>query len=117
MLHLTLDGGFPRASLEKGGPPPSFSPAYQRTVTNAIFSMLWRFRAMSFVSRKEIVMKNVVLGLALALAALGLMAPPVMAAPNAPQAAPAGPAADQFFLATLAVPAQAPAPALAATRP
>jgi hypothetical protein len=62
-------------------------------------------------------MKRLALGLVLALAALGLMASPVMAAPNAPQAAPAWTAADQVFLATLAVPAQAPAPALAATRP
>jgi len=59
-------------------------------------------------------MKKMVLGLVLALAALGLIASPAMAAPDSPVAQGRN-AADQTFLATLAAPGQAPV--LAATDP
>lgn len=59
-------------------------------------------------------MKKMVLGLVLALAALGLMASPAMAAPDSPRTVPMLSAADQAFLATLA---KAPAPVPAAKRP
>src|SRR4029077_7710169 len=52
-------------------------------------------------SRKEIVMKKMVLGLVFALEAFGLIASPAMAAP-------APTAADQAFLATLVAPEHAP---------
>lgn len=57
-------------------------------------------------------MKKMVLGISMILAAFGFLVSPATAA-RPPQDAPALSA----FLATLTVPAQAPAPALAATRP
>jgi hypothetical protein len=62
-------------------------------------------------------MKKMVLGLSLALAALGFLMSPAMAA-NPPQVAPALSAADRAFIASLAATAKNPAaPALAAKRP
>ena len=60
-------------------------------------------------------MKKMVLGLVLALAALGLMASPAMAAPDGSQIQQARTAADQAFLTALAAPVQTPA--LAARHP
>lgn len=63
-------------------------------------------------------MKKMVLGLSLSLAALGFLMSPVMAATSPPQVAPVLSAADQAFIASLAVlPAGAPAPEPAAKRP
>ncbi len=62
-------------------------------------------------------MKRMVLGLSLTLTALGFLMSPAMAATNPPQVARALSAADQAFLASLAVPAKTPAPELAAKRP
>jgi hypothetical protein len=64
---------------------------------------------MSFISRKEIVMKKMAFGFALTLAALGLMASPAMAEPGARQSAPILSDADQAFLAALALPDPTPA--------
>jgi hypothetical protein len=58
-------------------------------------------------------MKKIVLGFALTLAALPLMTFPAIADAGSPPAAPRLSAADQEFLASLAV----PAPTLAAKRP
>src|SRR5262249_35699472 len=69
---------------------------------------------MSFVSRKEIVMRKTILGLVLVLATLGLIASPAMAAPDSPRVAPVLSGADQAFLAALAT---SPAPEPGATGP
>ena len=52
-------------------------------------------------------MKKMVFGVVLALAALGLMTAPAMAAPGSQPVAPVLSAADQVFLASLAAPAPA----------
>jgi hypothetical protein len=65
------------------------------------------------LSRKEIVMKKMVLGFVLALAALALMVSPALAEPGSSPAAPRLSAADQEVLVSLAT----PAPTLAAKRP
>ncbi|HEX3553957.1 MAG TPA: hypothetical protein VIA62_12095 [Thermoanaerobaculia bacterium] len=62
-------------------------------------------------------MKKMLLGLSLAVAALGLLMSPAMAETSPPQAAPALSAEDQAFLASLAAPVATPAPELAAKRP
>jgi hypothetical protein len=61
-------------------------------------------------------MKKMVLGLSLSLVALGFLMSPAMAAASPPQVAPVLSAADQAFLASLAI-AGTPAPVPAAKRP
>jgi hypothetical protein len=54
-------------------------------------------------------MKKMVLGMVLTLAALGVMTSPAMAVPGSPPSAPVLSAADQAFLASLALPDPTPA--------